>query len=457
MSERLNRRKTIYFLLGLSLFAFFAVKITRNQSIDSKTVMGEYTVEENVQTDSDDSSTVQAMFFEVDDELNPVKEIYPSVVLSAESNVGDCQKADIVYSSSSVCYSSSANFSEDLTQEGSVEVGELISTGDLEIRLVDIEVPPLYSGSPTMDSSVRQVYKDNNGDYHWTLRPSGEMIEEEVVKSDTYPGDTYTEGLLDEARASQTTAYGIEYSIEVEGDAEGGGDSELTISQYYENDTGNCEDSCRNEDNPTPEKYLINSKVLAKSKQYPGYYDSIAEETDGEEIEECDSDTQFYNMDIAENRLIACTPTLEEVVVSFFKRIASLFQAESCSEEDENNGSCISTADIIIVMESPWGTAKDCAENGQCVNEFNDLRTGDFEYPKEDDSGDVYVLTDCSVYIEGLSTQSVKCAWDISYIAEELEFQSNDNIPGEDYPSKSDYLDFHITESENRTDTPLSM
>jgi hypothetical protein len=108
-------------------------------------------------------------------------------------------------------------------------------------------------------------------------------------------------------------------------------------------------------------------------------------------------------------------------------------------------------------MESPWGTKTDCAENDQCVNEFNRLREGTVKIPGEDTGGGVYVLTDCVARVEGVGEQNLKCAWDIEYIAKEVEYQSYDNLPGEDYPDTMEYLNFHINEAENRTEEPKRM
>lgn len=437
------------------MFGYFAFKKTRDIDVN-EALADEYIIEESVQDTDDNTILAQAMFFEVDEDLNPVKEVYPEVVLSATDSDSTCKSGAITYSSSSVCYTSSSSGSADvdITQTSKVGVGDLIKTDDFKLTLTNIEVPPLFSGSPTMDSNVRQIYKDDEGDYHWTLKPAGEMINRNVVEGNTYAGDNQTKEFLDVGDSYQTVSYGVEYSVEVSGEANGGGENSLTISQYYEND---CMDDCENSANPTPQKYLMSSEILAKSNQYAGYYESLLEEEDTQQIEVCDENTEFITMNISGTSPIACTPSLKELWISFKKKISNLFDAEYCSPEDEENGSCISTASIVVIMESPWGSKDDCAKDGQCVNEFNDLRNGNYRVAGDGGHGDVYVLTDCTAEISGVGPVDLQCAWDISYISEELEFQSVDNIPGEDYPDKEDYINFHINESENRTTTPLSM
>jgi len=151
-----------------------------------------------------------------------------------------------------------------------------------------------------------------------------------------------------------------------------------------------------------------------------------------------------------------CTPSLKQVVMSFFKRITSLFEADKCSNQGESSEACISTASIVIIMESPWGSKEDCAD-GACVTEFNELRNGGFSIPSSDASSRIYVLTDCYANIEGQSNVLLSCAWDMDYITQELEFQSHDNIPQEVFPDRMDYINFHVWESERRTDGVYEM
>ena len=85
------------------------------------------------------------------------------------------------------------------------------------------------------------------------------------------------------------------------------------------------------------------------------------------------------------------------------------------------------------------------------------MRNSNFKVAGNDEYGDVYVLTNCRVNIEGVGPVDLKCAWDISYISEEVVFQSADNIPSEEYPDREDYINFHIRQSEIRTEQPIPM
>ena len=449
MSEKLHRRKVILFLIAISLFGYFVAKKTGNVKITDISA-NEYVVEESIELTGNECNVVQDIFYEVDNDFKPVRQVYPAMVLSADSS-GECRTADLVYSSERICSAPSLSLDKDWSGSQS---GEKIKA-DSKIWLTSIEVPPLLSGSPTMDSSVRQIHKDDEGNYHWTLKPSGEMVNKEIVLGNTYPGDEKTKEIVEQGEMGKTQPYAVEYRVEAGGDAQGGGESEYTVDQYYEND---CGSDCRNDPNPTPEKYSKASEVLAKSVQYPGYYENIENESEETLIEECDSNARLLNMDIEGTSPVACTPTLKQVVISFANWLENVFTPDPCSDEAEDNGNCVSVADIIIIMESPWGTKQDCNETGLCVNEYNNLRTGAYKSPSDSKDSDIYVLTDCVARIEGIATsKTLKCAWDVNYIAKELQFQSVDNVPGEEYPDTMEYMDFHIYESENRDEYPLSM
>jgi hypothetical protein len=280
------------------------------------------------------------------------------------------------------------------------------------------------------------------------------MINREIVEGNMYPGDTQTMEILDAAERAKNVPFGVTYNIQGGENAEGSGTTEFTVDEYYDN---NCGADCRNDPNPTPEKFLSASEILTKSKNPPGYYDELSEEDIEEGIEDCDDNTRFLELEVEGSASYGCTPTIGEVILNFKKKIENLFDANACSKQSEDNENCVNTANIVIIMESPWGSKSDCAKSGQCVTEFNDLRTGDFKTPTDNESSKIYLLTDCEAYIEGAGNQSLKCAWDIDYISKELEFQSYDNLPSEDYPDKMEYINFHIKESKNREEGPISM
>jgi hypothetical protein len=450
MSERVHRKKILLFFIAISLFGYFLYKKTKDVKTE-ETFTSEYIIEEDIQ-ETNDNILAQSLFFEVDEDLNPVKEVNPQMVLSATDDT-NCEATNLVYSSSTTCYQDSGSTEADMTKTTTPDVGTVIKK-DANIRLTSIVVPPIFSGSRTMDTNVKQIHRDSDGDYHWTLKPAGEIISKDMAKSNTYAGDTDTQGYLDEAESATTVPYGIMYNIKASGNATGGGDNELTISQYYPNDCSE-KDRCDNAENPTPEKSNKISEMLFRSEQYAGYEES--DEIVNAGVEACDTNTEFHEMDISGTSPIACTPTLKQLFISFTKKITDAFDANACSPDDEDNEACVSTADIVVIIESPWGNKKDCLENGTCLNAFNESRNANFKYAGQDGYGDVYVLTDCTASIDGAKDVALKCAWDISYISDEVEFQSVDNIPGEDYPDREDYVKFHITESENRTEEPLTM
>ncbi len=437
----------------------------------AKLERGEYTVTSQVQQDvTEEISTNESnnnsgpIYFEVDEKLNPVKEVYPETVLEESEVLGvgnnSCREGKFVYSSEKICSREVGDIEEDLS--GGQRDGRLISRSS-EIELRKVDVPPLISGSFPMDSSVRQIYIDEEEkEDHWTLRPAGEMINVEVVEGNLAPGDEQGRELLEFAKESRTQAFGMEYSLGVTGDAEvqGENSNNFTVSEYHKN---SCGADCRNYANPTPQTYLTNSNIIAHSINYPGYYKKLEQEEETEIINDCSSNTTFLDMEIQGTKAVGCTPSVIEVIVNFFKELFTPEDEAACTPSEEGEevnpeDECVSTASLVIIMESPWGAKQDCTDvvDGKCVTEYNDLRNGQFDKPSGGGSNKVYALTDCVVYVGG-KEEDVKCAWDVDYIAQELEFQSNDNIPGEPYPSKRDYLDFHVREAENRSDDVYDM
>jgi hypothetical protein len=452
MSEKAHGRKTIIIFLAISIFAYSSAKRFKDINVQPIEAQ-EYTVSERVTATTGKDDLEQDIFVELDEDFNLVRQVYPDLVLSEQDVTTECRTADLVYSSKKICSYSSANLTEDLSDDGDGEVGEMIRK-DANISLRQIIVPPLFSGSPTMDNEVRQIHKDDEGKYHWTLKPAGEMLSRRSVESSTYPGDEKTKEILDKGDSTRNEPFGMKYTLDVGGQAEGGGESNFTVDQYYRND---CSELCDNPSSGTLENYNVRSSLMLQ--QPPGYYEDTNEETQEDGIEICDEDTTFKELDIKGTSPKGCSPSLKDIVISFVKRITNALDANACNEEEvegEEGGNCVSTASIVIIMESPWGTKEDCGENGQCVNEFNDLRSGNFKYPKEDKSGDTYVLTDCIADVDGKRT-TLKCAWDIRYIVDEVEFQATDNLPGEEYPDTMEYLDFQVHEAENRTDQPIVM
>jgi hypothetical protein len=472
MNESAHRRKTLVIfalIIGFSIFVSNKVKNLSDTKLDRNEYEVSLQVKEN-KTDNDVYAQITeesgALYFEVDEDLNPVKEVKPEMILNESEVLGSSQQCDtgeFIYSSSKICSREIGEVDRDMRDDQTISVGERISRKS-SITLTEVEVPPLLSGSFPMDSSVRQIYIDEDEkEDHWTLRPAGEMISAQVVAGNLQPNDTTAKELSQFAQEEgRTRKFGLTYGLGVEGDAEVQGDStsNFTIYQYHDN---NCGADCRNYPNPTPEHYLTNANILSHSINYPSYYKSQEETEEEELIDDCASDTQFLDMEITGTNAVGCTPSIFEVIANFFKRIINPKEAKDCSPLDPNapeddRDECISLASLVIIMESPWGSKQDCTDivEGKCVTEYNDLRNGQFDVPTGGDNGKIYVLTNCGILVDGYAKKA-KCAWDVDYMAEELEFQSNDNLPGEAYPEKMDYLDFHIKEAESREDPVFEM
>jgi hypothetical protein len=462
-----NNRKFIFFLILLSSFAYLVSK-KLNRIVIPITNAKEYTITEKINQNLEptEEENDKKVFLELNQELDIVERIYPAYLMYQADILGandDCPVPIYEYSTNRKCRTTKT-FDYDIIdrneylQPGSTLVFESF------IELVDIVVPPLINGSRPMDTSVRQIESaadSYDGQDHWTQRPDGEQTNKEVVEGNAYPGDNQTKGIVSSGEAAKTKRFSIEYYLAISGGIVGEGTNEYVIHEYQKN---TCGEDCRNEHNPTPEKSLLLSYVLARSKRYPTYYDNKAKESIGKRREGCYENNKFYDLTVYGEKIIACTLEPEKIKVTVTKPIPDAVEAEACSVYDYVDGSpdeyCEGTASLVVIMESPWGVEKICeqGEAGPCVIEYNEVRNGDTVIPGQNIKENFYVLSDCKAYIEGIREKvDLKCAWDINHLAEELEFQSNDNLPGEIYPDKDTYLRFQIEEAEKRTDAVYEM
>ena len=475
MSNCSNNKKYIFFLVLISGFGYLISNKVKNTEID-KINAKEFTFIENIQELNNgniESNESEDIFLEVNEELNTVERFFPTLVLYESDILGveDCPDPFYEYSTNRKCERRKTFEFDIIDRNERLQPGTTL-TIDSYIELVDIQVPPLISGSRPMDTSVRQIESapdSYDGVDHWTQRPDGEQTNKEVVEGNGYPGDGQTQGIVSRGEAAQQKRFSIEYYISTGGALSGSGKNEYVIHQYQEN---TCAEKCRNEHNPTPEKSLLMSYVLARTKNYPTYYDNKAKEGIGKRREGCYENNTFYNMDIRGNKPIACTLVPDKIKITITKDIPDVYEAEACStyeytittpdgeEEVVTDEICEETGSVLLIMESPWGVEKICeqGEAGPCVIEYNEVRNGDTVIPGQNIKDNFYVLTDCMIHIDQITQDiPIKCAWDINHLAEELEFQSNDNLPGELYPDKDSYIQFQVDEAEIRTDPLFEM
>jgi hypothetical protein len=482
MTNGKNSRRTIFLLVGLSLFGYFvSVKFT-NQEIRVLKAE-ENLITEQIKEESllplEEKQKTENFFFEADDYYNFVNIVSPEMVIYEKDILGEtsetCRDPEYRYDTDRICEIDPGQWEFDIEDWNErLEAGNMV-TRDSYIELTEIEVPPLISGTRQMDTSVRQIESKlsayDNVD-HWTLRPDGEQINKEVVQGNSYPGDTQTESIILHGEAAKTRPFSIEYSASVSGGAEGSGTNEFTIHEYQKN---TCGEDCRNDHNPTPEKSLNTSYVQTRSENYPSYYEDVQEEEEssgGSWIEGCQENTQFIDMDITGSKPVACTSFIGKIAITIKKWIADIFEAERCStyeytiptedgtEEVVTDEKCVNTATLVVIMESPWGVEKKCevGEEEPCIIEHNELRNGGYATPGDNVKENFYLLTDCKAFVAGVIGEvDLKCAWDVNHIAEELEFQSDDNIAGEIYPEKIDYVKFQAKEAARRTDPVYEM
>jgi hypothetical protein len=451
MSERLHRRKTILLLLVLIIFSVSTIKLTKN--IENKPPSSrEYLVAEDVKSDSDENYNLeQNMFFEIDEDFHPIKQVYPSMVLEEEdvlsTTSGACKTPTFSYSTSDICTSTPSQF--EMTYDNNFteqpEIGENIKR-NAEVILTRIVQPTLSDGSRTVYSSDMQIrtLEDEEKDV-WTFSSAGETITTRVFEGNLEPSsaDLGTREIVLKAESADSRTYGTKYEIS---SGESGVNGEVVDQAKRINDCEECSKS-----NPTPEKFNIFASFLAQTFNPPGYDPSS--ENQKEDIKDCSGSDSFVNYNTINVGTSSrnCTRPLGEKVITFVKKIIDMFDAEKCSSTSDSE-ECINTQDIVVKMSSNWGSELGCTDT-ECASYYSYLRNSKFKEPGNVSTGKLYIVTPCYANIEGVVKEvQLKCAWDYDYLVKELEFQSFDNLPGEIYPTKEDFIKFNISEDAARTD-----
>lgn len=419
MKRLINKLKPVFLLLSLSLICFGIVfvveqfkKDPQETVIDKKQGYLVQAIEEEANLNQLEPVRVKEVAETKD--MVQTKSINKQEVLGASMSCGDA----IYIQSESIC---TRTGSGQLDYKNGVRVGTLVSK-EAEITLISATVPlELFSGMEVADSNRKITSKTP------TFKAAGEQIDDISANVQLPPRmqiDTYKD-------ASEDKPFVTDYSIERAETSETAETGKIGVNTKYENQ---CDDEIyKNKSNVTPTKSNGRAELMVGEYRYPN--EVVADET--KDIQPCDdTKDKFINWDAGKP---ACQADVVTKILTFIKNI---FEPKwiNCLIDKE---SCIYAEDIVLIMSSPFGSTKDCYENGVCTNAYMGKRNSVVQPPTENTSGKTYYTTDCVVNIEGLGRADVKCAWDMTHLYKELEVSKFDDAPNvESTPSPAAYNNF---------------
>jgi hypothetical protein len=425
------------------------VKYVNDRDVDKLFLKGSgLIVSEKIEISNENCNIEQDTFFEADSELNPVQQVYPSMILDDSEvlgTTGSCRTPSFTYSTEDICTSDPSQFQMTYEKSETVEEGQNIPR-NASVELVAIFQPTLSDGSRTVHSSDMQIRTKYEGDKKtdiWSFKAAGESIPTKVMKNNSEPSSANMGSwdIIFKADSSESKTYSTKYEISSGNDSANG---EVVDEGKKVND---CEECSKN--NPTPEKFNLLGTTLS-AMENPPKYDS-SKKIQEEEIKDCKSTDRFFNYGetiAVEPR--GCVRSLGDVIITFLKRITSS-DVNKCSDVESETNECVNTQNIVVKMSSNWGSEIGC-EDGVCAEYYSYVRNSKTIEPSNNKVGKTYIVTPCYANVEGAGRVKLQCAWDYDYLTKDLEFQANDNIPGETYPGVDDFIEYNIEEDSARTD-----
>lgn len=421
MNNILNKLKPVLLLLSMSLVCVgmvFIVKQFKKEPEKAVANNKEDLIAQNINEELDLNKLEPEEIIEVQDVAQTVSSNGDSSVLGKSVSCGDA----VYIQSESICTRrGSGNL--DYASEGSTRVGTLVSK-TAEITLISATVPlELFSGMEVADSN-RKITSETP-----TFKAAGEQIDDISANVQLPPReqiDTYKE-----PSEYEDKPFATDYSIERSKTSEVPTTGKIGVNTKYENQ---CDgEEYNNKSNVTPTKSNGRAELMVGEYRYPN--EEVSPEA--EDIQPCDeTKDKFIDWGAGQQ---ACQASVVTKVVTFLK---NFFDDEwnNCLLDKE---SCMDVEDIVLVMASPFGSTKDCYENGVCTNAYMEKRNSVMKPPSVKSSGKTYYLTDCVVNIEGLGRADVKCAWDMTHLYKELEVSKYDDAPNvESTPSPAAYDNF---------------
>lgn len=375
--------------------------------------------------------------------VEKVVERSQGLVLNATTETSNqCKRADVIIESYSVCARSGE---PQMDYKPGVRSGQMVSRNS-KIELVQVSVPlELFSGSEVKDSNRKLTSKTP------IYKPAGEQFDEKLANVLLPPG----QNIIEKTSPAQDTPFGSPYSTafgqKVDEKSQEG---EVIVDEKIVN---KCE-YCNNPSNVNPDKSNKISTVLKNTTQrYPNEINTI---DSSDAIEQCSDNATF---EVWENKeRLACVYGVVSRIINIVKDIASA-EWNECTRPDmydsEGNliprsSDCIYVEDIIIMMNSPFGSDRECPD-GVCTNSFMNTRNKTAMSPEDSTaySDKVYYTTECLANVEGvIGPVKVRCAWDFSHLYKERKLAEFDDVPGlEETPTKQEYTNFLKNEAQRRS------
>ncbi len=445
--EEINRKiRPVLLLLTMSALSVLSVLVVNYLKDDSKSV----SVNQGAQELNIVEDTSEALNSMDTTTVERVRESREGLVLNATDTSRDCREAKVKIESYSVC-SSTGSEGVDYKKD-SRRSGKMVSKNAI-VKLVEVTVPlELFSGSNVKDSnrkltSTTPIYK-----------PAGEQFDEKIANIQLPPGTN----IVDYTSPAQDTPFATPYSTAFgQKPDEKTEEGEIVIQEKLVNE---CE-HCNNPSNVNPDKSNKIATFLKNTDQrYPRELDTIKS---SEAIEDCGTESTFIPWSNSSRK--ACR---YNVVQRFVTIVQDILDPEwnECTRPDmyDSEGNiiprsedCIYAEDIIVVMNSPFGSDKECPD-GICTNSFMNTRNKTAMYPEESSrySDKVYFTTECTAEIEGIvGSVTIRCAWDFSHLYKERKISEFDDLPGvERTPTKDEYTNFLKEEGSKRSsETPIQI
>jgi len=432
MEKVINKIKPVFLLFGISFVAISTtwavnqLRLSSNVFPSQEQVLEEsiYTIEEVEAYTIEDTTVPSEVKFEEKETEEDVLGVTGGVFICGGGDFTEIESTSTCQMEASV----GIKYTEDM---GAFEIGAGLVAVDADIVLAKVTVPlELLSGVEVADTN-RQITSQTP-----TLKPAGEQISEKTANILLPPGqqiDEYKEWDSDKPFSFDYITAFFEKSDSPSEENKMGVETELK-NKCAEYD---------NASNVNPDKSNTISEFMYDSVyRYPGEKDNITEE---EVIEECsDSDTYTqWSGEYNACRLNYVATKIQQVhrITDWYTLLTTFLK---CKFADANDPECIYPEDIVVIMESPFGSDKDCIEGTACTNAFMKRRAEVVLAPGSDLGGKQYYLTPCQAFVEGRATEvTISCAWDMSHLFKERKFNEYDDVPSIDStPTDEEYKEF---------------
>jgi len=373
-----------------------------------------------------------------------VTEVIWEDIEPVEGTCPECEEEEVLGNSTStktnICESV---FNEEVTTpvfmdaSGDVDYKDGSSSGDVvrkdaEITIVEINVPAvLLAGSYQVEDSNQLISMDSAAN-----PAAGENLSEDAGRQLESPSSA-----KDYDSKIQSAVYkepfGSETEMKYAQSEEEGPVADINIKTTTESICPSCQNS-----NYNPDKSNLIASEMNETMSIPG---GQTEAPQNEE-EYLTIDSGIVEELPEAGTEIACkrdTSILSKVTTLLKSIPSSIFNR--CNMEDEDGNllypdECIRVEDIVIRTNSFFGDYGTCEDEDKCTNTFMSRRVltalsptsaGDFDE-------NFLVTTNCKVSIDG-KEYTVKCLWDMSYIAYEYYYQWQEHNPGKEFPEWSVY------------------